>query len=212
MFDSVSRGSLAEARVREAYPRPVTLPVHVIAAELRARRPDMGTLKLHKLLYYCQGHHLAAFGQPLFPETISAWDKGPVVGALWYAEKNGERVSAHGEPDEAALNTIGYVLSRYSALSGRDLMHLTHNEDPWQRADQDRPPNTSRPIAVEWMAAYFRSEAVADDDEVVLDAAAVKEWLRDAGSTRDAPARPDDPAALLARIEELQRRTSARAR
>jgi uncharacterized phage-associated protein len=38
--------------------------------------------KLHKLLYYCQGHHLATFGLPLFDESISAWDMGPVVGTL----------------------------------------------------------------------------------------------------------------------------------
>lgn len=60
---------------------------HDVAIELRRRLPGLGVKKLHKLLYYCQGHHLATFGRPLFNETISAWDMGPVVGALWFAEK-----------------------------------------------------------------------------------------------------------------------------
>ena len=38
-----------------------------------------GNDKLHKLLYYLQGHHAAATGQPLFSEPIWAGDDGPVV-------------------------------------------------------------------------------------------------------------------------------------
>ncbi|WP_425453428.1 Panacea domain-containing protein [Thermomonospora umbrina] len=47
-------------------------------------------LKLHKLLYFCQGHHVADLGEPLFGESISAWDHGPVVGTLWHQEKHGD--------------------------------------------------------------------------------------------------------------------------
>jgi uncharacterized phage-associated protein len=60
-----------------------------VASVLRERLPGVGTKKLHKLLYYCQGHHLATFGKPLFGESISAWDMGPVVGSLWKQEKEG---------------------------------------------------------------------------------------------------------------------------
>ena len=63
---------------------------HTIAAELRRRLPGLGAKKLHKLLYYCQGHHLATFNRALFDETISAWDMGPVVGTLWRQEKDGD--------------------------------------------------------------------------------------------------------------------------
>ena len=54
-----------------------TLSAHSVAVELRHRLPGVGVKKLHKLLYYCQGHHLATFGLPLFSESISAWDMGP---------------------------------------------------------------------------------------------------------------------------------------
>ena len=48
-----------------------------VAAELRRRLPGIGAKKLHKLLYYCQGHHLADIRHPLFIESIAAWDMGP---------------------------------------------------------------------------------------------------------------------------------------
>src|SRR2546421_7872466 len=106
----------------------MALSAHDVAAVLRDRLPGLGTKKLHKLLYYCQGHHLAAFDEPLFEETISAWDMGPVVGTLWKAEKDDAAPPVRAPLGEAELNTIGYVLSRYGALTGHDLENLTHSE------------------------------------------------------------------------------------
>src|SRR5690349_20126782 len=99
----------------------MAVSARVVAAVLRERLPGLPTKKLHKLLYYCQGHHLAAFDEPMFGETISAWDMGLVVGTLWREEKQGAVAAGHPPLDEAALNTIGYVLSRYGALTGLDL-------------------------------------------------------------------------------------------
>ena len=181
-----------------------------VAAELRAREPGIGKLKLHKLLYYCQGHHLATFGVPLFEETVSAWDKGPVVGRLWYREKAGEADSDPTPPGEAELNTIGYVMSRYGALSGRDLMHLTHSEEPWRRADAERRSRESKPIAKAWIYEYFRND-VDDDDDTVLDTAAVKDWLGNAEAGLAEPATQDDPAEIAARLEDLRSRARTRA-
>src|SRR5947207_14369309 len=100
---------------------------HDVAVVLRERLPGLPVKKLHKLLYYCQGHHLAAFGEPLFGETISAWDMGPVVGTLWKQEKDGEPAPVPARAgagvgvgaarlSEAELNTVGYVVSRYGGL------------------------------------------------------------------------------------------------
>jgi len=173
---------------------------HDVAAELRRQLPGLPTKKLHKLLYYCQGHHLTALGEPLFTETISAWDMGPVVGNLWYAE--GQRTVADGEEilTEAQLNTIGYVLSRYGALSGKDLENLTHSEMPWQRADQGRRPAGSARIELEWIKEYFDASNGEEDDEIPLDAAAVAEWLQDADTRRAQPSRRDTIEELLARL------------
>lgn len=47
--------------------------VHDVAAAIRERLPGVGDEKLHALLYYAQGHHLAVFGEPLFAEeTVAA--------------------------------------------------------------------------------------------------------------------------------------------
>jgi uncharacterized phage-associated protein len=114
-----------------------------IAVTLRSRLPNLPTKKLHKLLYYCQGHYLATFGRPLFPEAVSAFDMGPVMGSLWHREKEPGSSSASMGLTEAELNTVGYVVNRYGALSGRDLEILTHHEDPWLRADLGREPATA---------------------------------------------------------------------
>jgi uncharacterized phage-associated protein len=192
-----------------SYSAPVAISARVVAAELRRRHPDLPTVKLHKLLYYCQGHHVATFGVPLFVESLSAWDMGPVVGSLWYAEKSGEAFEPGPGLDEAALNTIGYVLSRYGALTGRDLRHLTHSEAPWRLADAGRSPGTSARIQTAWIEDYFRATAGPDEDEeIVLDAVAVAEWLTGAERTRDAAASPDTPEQLAARVGELRARAA----
>ncbi len=190
----------------------MTLSARDVAAALRDRLPGLPTKKLHKLLYYCQGHHLAAFDEPLFSETISAWDMGPVVGSLWYAEKQGDVPMARREMDEAQLNTVGYVLSRYGALTGQDLENLTHSEAPWQLADSGRRPGESAPIKLEWIKQYFRTSGSADDeeDDVLLDSASVTKLLQDAEKRREKPARPDSREDLVARLEELRARLTPR--
>ena len=177
----------------------MSVSAHDVAAALRERLPGLPTKKLHKLLYYCQGHHLAATGEALFSETISAWDMGPVVGSLWFEERNGDP-----RPDnplsESQLNTVGYVVSRYGRLTGRDLEALTHSESPWQRADERRLPKTSSRIELLWIQEYFRVAATPDEDEMQLDSAEVRVWLEGAQARRDDDLRPDSRAEIAARL------------
>lgn len=190
------------------YPVPMTVSAHDVAAAIRDRLPGVGTKKLHKLLYYCQGHHLATFGTPLFGETISAWDMGPVVGALWYEEKQGITHGKRADLDEAELNTIGYVVSRYGKLTGNDLEHLTHAETPWKTADTARLPGESAKIDPEWIREYFATVGAADgdDDEPLVDAAEVRAILKGADERRATNPRPDDLNALRARVDGMRAR------
>lgn len=87
MFDNDTPVQLPTGQVTARYAQPVTRSAHDVAAEIRRRMPDVGAVKLHKLLYYCQGHHLTQVGRPLLAESLSAWDTGPVVGRLWHEEK-----------------------------------------------------------------------------------------------------------------------------
>ena len=197
----------------EHYHESVTLSAHDVAAVLRDRLPGLPKKKLHKLLYYCQGHHLAAFDEPLFNETISAWDMGPVVGTLWHAEKESDVPKVHREMNEAQLNTIGYVLSRYGALTGQDLENLTHSEEPWQLADSGRRPGESVRIEPESIKHYFMTSGRADvdEDEVLLDSTAVTQWLRGAEKRLEDPAVVDSPEEIAARLEGLRARLTPRA-
>lgn len=171
---------------------------HDVAAVLRARLPGLTVKKLHKLLYYCQGHHLAVFGEPLFGEAVSAWDMGPVVGELWYAERRGQAPPSRRPVPQAGLNTIGYVLSRYSALTGEDLEHLTHGEEPWQRADARRTPHGSARIEHEWLRGYFR--AAGAPEATAPAPAAVAAWLSAAADRLAQPAAPDRPEEIRIRL------------
>lgn len=175
--------------------------VDVVAAALRERLPDVPTKKLHKLLYYCQGHHLAATGRALFMESLSAWDMGPVVGQFWHEEKNRSPATSLIDTaglDEAQLNTIGYVVHRYGRLTGRDLEHLTHAETPWRRANEGRVQGESARIELSWLREYFGAEAVEEDPP--LDPAAVQRWLASAEQRTGPESAPDDLERLRARL------------
>ncbi|HEU0087833.1 MAG TPA: type II toxin-antitoxin system antitoxin SocA domain-containing protein [Pseudonocardiaceae bacterium] len=178
-----------------------------IAAVLRERLPGLAVQKLHKLLYYCQGHHLATFDEPLFSEALEAWDRGPVVPALWRAEKHGADPQPSEKLGEAELNTIGYVLSRYGALTGQDLEILNHGEDPWLIANQGRAQGGSAVIEHGWIARYFRTNSSTEGEGRgdTLDRAAVSAWLRDTASR---PGEPSEPGHPLSR-EELRERFAA---
>jgi hypothetical protein len=94
---------------------------------------------------------------------------------------------------------VGYVVSRYGRLSGRDVEILSHAEDPWQRAGRSRRPGESVRIELEWMRDYFA--AGDDDDEIAIDSEVVSQWLAGAGERSQRPAAPGDPQRLRARLE-----------
>lgn len=102
--------------------------------------------------------------------------------------------------DEAQLNTIGYVVSRYGGLTGQDLERLTHAEPPWQRANERRLPKTSVRIDRSWLEEYFRSEALSDDDDVELDRDEVAAMVRGAEDRKRDVLSPDSHEAIMARL------------
>lgn len=173
---------------------------HDVAAELRQQLPGLPTKKLHKLLYYCQGHHLAHFGVPLFVEPLMAWDMGPVVANVWKCEKEGVEPPPPSQLDPAQLNTISYVVSRYGRLTGSDLERLTHAEDPWQLANTGREPGGSVRMEPDTVRAFFMTYGGPDDElpwpsNEDVAALAVGSALR-----RAAAAVPDDLADLRSRL------------
>lgn len=132
-----------------------------VAAALQSCVPGgLGITKKHKLLYYCQAWHATWTGKPLFPETIEAWELGPVVAELWCDEKR-RGVSVHDGSllDEDEFRTVNYVASRYGRLSARQLVDQTHDEAPWTLA-WDRGKNSE--VEVDIMVTYFSDDPAAD--------------------------------------------------
>lgn len=127
--------------------RLMTVSAHDVADELRRRLPEIGVIKLHKLLYYAQGWHLTLVGEPLFREPIKAWANGPVVAELWADEKHGRGRPAPVRPNDDQLATIDYVVERYGRFTGKDLIRLTHTEGPWRDVSEaDDPGAASNPV------------------------------------------------------------------
>jgi uncharacterized phage-associated protein len=132
-----------------------------VAADLRAHLgPSLGCAELHKLLYLCQAWHATWTQRPLFVETIEAWQKGPVVADLWWAEQQDFPPATSSDGlDRLGCATVEYVLSRYGHLNGNELINLTHEPGPWQ--DAYRHGQNTR-IEVNAMIEHFAQDAAAD--------------------------------------------------
>jgi uncharacterized phage-associated protein len=59
-----------------------------VAAYILQRLGPMTTMKLQKLLYYCQAWSLVWDEEPLFYEAIEAWANGPVVREVFEEHRN----------------------------------------------------------------------------------------------------------------------------
>jgi uncharacterized phage-associated protein len=189
---------------------------HDVAEELRRRHPDLGDVKLHKLLYYVQGWQLAATGSPAFREPVEAWVNGPVVADLWADERH-----QRGRPAPRAVTTetlviIDYVTRRYGARTGKELIRATHAEHPWRDVSEQEDFATRSPeITHDALRRYFES-----DDElgtlIDLIGATVDDgnpqFREDAAALRGSPvytlgAHVDDDAELLAAAQRAGGRT-----
>jgi uncharacterized phage-associated protein len=136
------------------------LSAHDVARELRQRLPQAGDVKIHKLVYYCQGWHVAWAGEPMFRESIEAWTNGPVVADLWHDEKRNRARPPAQQLDDSHVAVIDYVVGRYGEYTGRDLVRKTHLEDPWRDvSESDASFATESPeITLGALRAWFEAD------------------------------------------------------
>lgn len=132
--------------------------VHDVAAYLTTKSGALGTMKLEKLVYYCQGWWLARNASPLFPESLQAWRMGPVCPELYanHRRQNFVEQWPRGDVDklsDAEKQHIDAVFDVYSAYSGFRLGDMTHEEKPWNAAMARGGFNTE--IALDDMREYF---------------------------------------------------------
>lgn len=111
---------------------------------------SLNSLKLQKLLYYCQAWNLAFGRGHLFPGKFQAWVHGPVnrevydrfSGRALYSTIDRQDV-INQQPDQSIPQEdrllIDSVLETYGPYSGVDLEQLTHSEQPWIEARNGLP-------------------------------------------------------------------------
>lgn len=117
-------------------------------------------LKLQKLLYYQQGYHLAAFGTPLFSDSVEAWMYGPVVPAVYdvfsvYGSSALPEVTDCLFLQEEEERLFNEVYDAYREFSAIGLMNRTHTEKPWMEA---APHDRGTVISQASMMAYFKTQ------------------------------------------------------
>ena len=101
----------------------------------------MTTMKLQKLVYYCQAWSLAWDEKPLFDERIEAWANGPVSPELFDKHRgkfvvDKEDFSEYSDDVFTAeqKETMDKVIEYYGDKEPLWLSNLTHQENPWKLA------------------------------------------------------------------------------
>jgi uncharacterized phage-associated protein len=149
-----------------------------VAAAVLARSGPVTTMKLQKLIYYCQAWHLVRTNSALFDDRIEAWPQGPVVPSIYRKHRTRYDVSSWPAGDADALSpgekdTVDWVLGKYGHMSAESLSKLTHIEPPWLIARGPAGPNekSSEEITKDKLRYYYGRQ-VADIESAVSHAAA----------------------------------------
>ncbi|MEB4208743.1 Panacea domain-containing protein [Mycobacterium sp. 94-17] len=127
---------------------------------------ELSNLKLQKLLYYAQGHYLAANDRPLFRDDIQAWSHGPVVPDVYHAFKGfgaGPISLPDDDPfewddvDSATSQFLAKVWNTYGSVAAWKLRNMTHAEAPWM----EHFAQAERHVVIpkEEIRAYFQFRA-----------------------------------------------------
>ncbi|WP_159729949.1 Panacea domain-containing protein [Methylosinus sp. Ce-a6] len=131
-------------------------------------RTPLNSLKLHKLMYYCQAWSLAFGRGRLFNEGFQAWVHGPVVRPVYdrfiskslYSPVTRDDIRQGFDPmciESSDRALIDAVLEKYAPLTGDQLEEMTHQEDPWKLARMGLAPTarSERVISDESMQKYY---------------------------------------------------------
>lgn len=132
-----------------------------VAKYILQQHGSMSTMKLQKLVFYCQAYRLAWTGSPLFPQAVRAWTNGPVVYELFRKHKGKFEVGVDeisGDPDELDATdriVVDAILSSLGNLTGWELRNRTHEEAPWDDAFDPGEAWHNTEITHEAMKSYY---------------------------------------------------------
>lgn len=113
-----------------------------VAEYILQKLGEVTTMKLQKLVYYCQAWSLVWDEQPLFEDDFQAWANGPVCPALFDKHRGKFVISAEDiapfttdcKFSDAPIETMDAVIRDYGSKDPQWLIDLTHSELPWQSA------------------------------------------------------------------------------
>jgi uncharacterized phage-associated protein len=143
-----------------------TVSVFDVACYILHQLKQCTTMKLHKLLYYCQAWTLVWDERPLFHERIEAWANGPVIRELFIYHKGMFQISESdmSQGNEQLLSdrqrgNIDEVLRFYGSKSSQWLIDQTHLEAPWidARKGLSQTERGNRVIENDAMYQYYSS-------------------------------------------------------
>ena len=137
-----------------------------VASYIVNKLGEITTMKLQKIVYYCQAWSLAWDDRPLFNEDFEAWANGPVCKALFEVHKGKFVISdsqifkkyvSKDEFSHDEVETMDSVINFYGDKPPNWLSDLTHTELPWIEArgtcrDGERCSNV---IEKEAMRQYY---------------------------------------------------------
>ena len=137
-----------------------------VASYIMSKVKQCTTMKLQKLLYYCQAWYLVWNERPLFRENIEAWANGPVIRELYNFHKGiftiTDSMMTLGNPNRLSkeqMEDVDTVLKAYAPRSSQWLIEQTHTETPWKEARKGLSPNERGHVVISHaaMAEYYSS-------------------------------------------------------
>ena len=159
-----SENSVLWSKKNQQIQKNSTVTVFDVAAYILKKMGCMSTMKLQKLVYYCQAWSLVWDEEPLFMEDIEAWANGPVIRELFNYHRGHYNISEVkiGNPDTMTIvqkATIDAVLEYYGNKSAQWLIDLSHLEDPWKnaRSEMREMERGNKVIPPDSIAQYYSS-------------------------------------------------------
>lgn len=92
-------------------------------------------MKLHKLLYFAQRETIAILNEPLFEESMQAWDYGPVSVDVRMAYTKKGIVGDNFRPISSQhAYIVKDIILQYGSLASWKLSEMSHQEISWLNA------------------------------------------------------------------------------
>lgn len=119
-------------------------------------------LKLQKILYFIEAYSLSVKEKSIFPDSIKAWEYGPVVPEVYHVLKQHGSRPIFSEDDyvvnlsEEDQKTIKSVWDSFSKYSASRLVDITHRHTPWIAAYDRSNNGESSEINRSEIAEYYR--------------------------------------------------------